>query len=470
LKKIFVSVKPALLAVWLALIFTLYLSPSKYVAGDVLVALMLLGFVTVLGVGKSGVIDGIKHLIPLLLLLLYVIGFDAVNQTISSLDYTTELLMGFVSFLSLYVISRAANAQTFKILMFGVFILPGLVHLAYMWLDIYLAINDGKIHFETSSKQGLLEEIKNVPRVGRRYLSIALVHTLIGCLLVVKMSSDSWLKNMIYALAILATLSLGVLDARSAYASIAAGGILLVIFLAQTGAPFISKIAKGTKLSFKLISMALIISTAFLAYSAGKSRWIAMSYSSQAAINDVASSENDISTRPYVDRNFWDKPILDSRKCYLEGQFRCRVDQSAYLRLAWLIEGANSLVHHPFGIGYSDNYMGRLWGVEGDESKFQRIDSSLARNVVCFGVIGVILYAWFGWAIAGSARIALISTNGIQSQVVILMLMLIFICATRSVFDLMTLGAWRYLMALTGLFYGTLHSISRAVTVSDASR
>lgn len=464
------QVLSVVIAVWLAVIFTLYLAPSKHPMGDVLAALLLVCVVVVLGVRKSGCIDGVKHLGPLLLMLLYVFVLAVVNRQSSNLLYARELLAGFVPFLSLYAVFRFQNPLNLKILFVGVFILPGLVHLGYMWFDILTAFLSDEIFFQSNLKHGLLEDIKNAPRVGRRYLSIALVHVLFGCALLVKMSSHASWKRGGYGLSALAIFSLGVLDARAAYVSVGLGAVLLVLFVARNGAHFICKITDGASLSFKFLSIALIILTAVVAYSAGKSRWIAMSYSFQAAINDVFYGDDDVSARPYVDKMFWDLPIADPQKCYQEGQFRCRADQSAYLRLAWLMEGVRSLASHPFGVGYSSNYMGRLWGSEGDESKFQRIDSSLAEHIVWFGVIGLTFYTWFGWVIARSARTTLISSRDIQSQAIVLIALLIFVCAARGVFDLITEGAWRYLMALVGLYYGTIHSISTKRASNFATR
>ena len=456
-------------AIGLSLIFTLYLAPSKYFTADLLAAVLLVIALGAFGLRRSGVMGGIKLLAPLLVMLLYVIGFAAVNQQSSNLLYASELIAGFLPFLLLYVVFRAATYSGLKILIVGVFILPGLIHLGYMWFDIFSAFVDGEILFRTSSKQGLLEEVKNVPRVGRRYLSIVLVHMLFGCALIMKMSRHALWKKVAYGLGVLAVLSLGVLDARAAYVSIGLGGVLLMLFFVRCVVPFLREIIGGASLLIKLISLAVMISMACMAYSAGKSRWNAMFYSFQAAITDVSSGNRDVSERPFVDKMFWDQPIADPRKCYLEGQFRCRVDQSAYLRLAWFVEGVKSIVNHPFGIGYSNNYMGRLWGVEGDEDKFQRIDSSFAEHVVCFGIVGVFLYAYFGWTVAASARSAFNSTKEFWSQIVILVVMLIFVSGVRGMFDLITEGAWRYLMALIGLYYGMLHSISYGDALSNSS-
>lgn len=106
----------------------------------------------------------------------------------------------------------------------------------------------------------------------------------------------------------------------------------------------------------------LVVGAATLETSAGKNRWVAMTYSFKAAAHDDFDESSNPAARPYIDKTNWNAPIENIDKCYLEGHFRCKVDQSAYLRMAWLLEDERSLIEHPFGIGYSDDYMGRLRG------------------------------------------------------------------------------------------------------------
>lgn len=70
------QVPPAAGAIWLSLIFTLYLAPSKYFTADLLAAVLLVITLAVLGLRRSGVMAGIKPLAPLLAMLLYVVVLD----------------------------------------------------------------------------------------------------------------------------------------------------------------------------------------------------------------------------------------------------------------------------------------------------------------------------------------------------------------------------------------------------------
>ena len=119
---------------------------------------------------------GIKPLAPLLVMSFYVVVLDlSRGAEPGAVSYMRELLIGFVPFLLLYVMFRNQAPSQVPMLAVAVFLAPGLVHLAFMYLDIFLAVQHGDVPFLSSSKHGLPEYIKEVPRVGRRYLSLALL-------------------------------------------------------------------------------------------------------------------------------------------------------------------------------------------------------------------------------------------------------------------------------------------------------
>lgn len=181
-----------------------------------------------------------------------------------------------------------------------------------------------------------------------------------------------------------------------------------------------------------------------------------MSDSFAAAAHDVFDSEVEMAQRPFVNESYWSAPIVDIDTCYLEGHFRCRIDQSAYLRMAWLLSGMQSLINHPWGIGYSADYMARLWGVAGEKGKYQRSDSFLVEHIVSFGLVGIVLYAWLLWGLLRSLRCAIRTDNA--TVVLVAVCGIICICVGRALVDVFTEGLWRYLMALLGMYYGLLHS------------
>ncbi|WP_343583157.1 hypothetical protein [Herbaspirillum sp.] len=450
---------PAMSGAALSVIFTLYLAPSKYFAADLLAALFLIICLGIFGFRRSGIMIGCKHLAPLLAMLLYVAVLALANGTEDGAQaYIKELMFGFIPFLLLYVVFRNQAPKQIPVLLLAVFLIPGIVHLAFMYLDIFVAAQKGNIPFSSPFKQGLLEYIKNAPRVGRRYLSWALLHLLCAGWLMTLPPKHVTTKYLAWGVIGLSILSLALLDARAAYVSVAIGGMFLTLAIGPSRAWLRLKPFRPTGSGRVLLACFFIIVIG-VGYSAGKSRWVAMSYSFEAAAHDVFDSDVKLSQRPFVDESFWSAPIKDINTCYREGHFRCKVDQSAYLRMAWVLTGMQSLLNHPFGIGYSDDYMGRLWGVAGELDKFQRGDSFLIQHVVSFGVFSLLFYALLIWGVLHSIRRAV--QTGYASIALVTVCGIILVCTGRGLVDVFSEGLWRYFMALLGMYYGLLHSTVR---------
>jgi hypothetical protein len=450
----------AALALSLSIIFTLYLAPTpeKFEQADRLAALLLIPALGFYIRRLPRIVDGIKPLVPLIVFIGYLAlqAWVVVHGDDAGLRYVIQLVSGFVPYLLFYLIFRTLTKDQADILLIATLVIPGLVHVAYLYLDVFLAINGGEVAFLTSSKQGLLEYVKDSPRVGRRYVSMALLHLLCGGLLAAWYAKDSLLRQGAWILSGLSVLSLALLDARAAYATVLIAALLLA------GAVGTRQTFRSIKNAFhwhpkwKLVLAVFLVPLIALGYSAGKSRWIAMSYSIERAAHDVFDTKTPLSVRPYVDMTFWSDPIEDVEKCYLTGQFRCRVDQSAYLRMAWLLEGAQSLVSNPLGIGFSDDYMGNLWGVEGNSDKYQRVDSFLVEHIVSFGWPAILLYGWLFWGVVSAMRLAVRAGN--TRAATIMLCALVLTCAGRTLVDVFSEGLWRYMMALLGIYYGLLHA------------
>lgn len=441
-------------AIWLAVILVLYLAPTKYYTSDLLAAVSLIILLAALGLRRSGITGGIKPLAPLLVMLLYVfLLYLSTKAGPEAVFYMRELLIAFVPFLLLYVLFRNQAPSQMPMLAVAVFLLPGLVHLALMYYDIFLAVQRGDVPFMQSSKHGLLEYIKDAPRVGRRYLSLALLHLLCAGLMMAWHLRRALTRYWAWGLSSLSAVSLALLDARAAYASVIIGGLLMMAAVGPARAWQACRLVSWGRF---LLLVGLLIATAALGYNAGKSRWVAMSDSVAAAVYDVFDSEVELAQRPFVNESYWSEPIEDIDACYLEGHFRCKIDQSAYLRTAWLLWGLKSLVEYPLGIGYSSDYMGRLWGVAGIEGKYQRTDSFLVEQIVSFGLIGILPYALLVWGLLRSLRCAI--QEGNAPVVLVAVSGLILVCVGRALVDVFDKGLWRYLMALLGMYYGLLHS------------
>ena len=450
----------ALIAFGLSVIFTLYMAPTpaKFQTADMLAAVsLLLGMVTI-GVRRTQLVDAIKPIAPILVILAYMIAQFVLFGAIGNVPYIKQLLYGFVPYIFFYLLfrTRAQLVSHTPFFIMSLFILPGVVHVAYMYFDIGIAIRDELVSFVANSEHGLLESVKDSLRVGRRYGSVAMLHLLCGGLLMVCHFRVSPGRFWAWSLVGLSVLSLALLDARAAYCSLVIGGALMVASVGPMRAWLALRNILPAGLRFRLALVVLLAGVVAVGYSAGTSRWVAMSYSARAAVHDVFVSNEELARRPYVDAGYWKVPIEDVKKCYLEGYFRCKVDQSAYLRVAWMLEGLSAVIDHPFGIGYSDNYMGRIWGVEGDVGKYQRIDNFLVEQLVSFGIITVVLYGLLCCVLMCTLR--RVVRSGEATADLVLVCGLILACIGRGLIDVFSEGLWRYLMALLGLYYGLLHA------------
>ncbi len=451
----------ALIALWLSVVFVLYMAPTaaKYHAADMLAGLLLMLSLVAVSVRRLGLADATKPMLSLIAMLAYVIAQALVlgDGDGGGWSYIQEIMYGFIPYLLFYFLFRNQSVifRNSPLIIMAIFILPGLVHVAYMYFDIALALQKGG-EFTMSSKQGLLEYIKESPRVGRRYLSVAMLHLLCGGLLIAWYFRHRLGGYCAWFVVVLSVLSLALLVARAAYVSVIIGGLLMVYAVGPTRALQALRSFLPTGLWWKMLLTGLLAVAIAVGYSAGKSRWIAMSYSFQAAVHDVLDTQEELSQRPYISAEYWNAPIEDINTCYLEGHFRCKVDQSAYLRMAWLLVGLISVVEHPLGIGYSDNYMGRLWSVAGDEGKYQRTDSFLVEHIVSFGLAGITLYGLLFLRVLHTLRRSV--QSGEDSAAIVLVSTIILVCAGRCLVDVFTEGLWRYLMALFGMYYGLMHS------------
>lgn len=442
----------------LALIFTLYLAPTKHFAADFIVTILLLIALAVFGRRRSNINGVIRPLAPLLFMALYAVALDFYGQRQPGYAfYIRELLIGFAPFMLLYVIFRNQRSSDVTLLTVAVFFFPGFVHLTLMYWDIFLSIAQGQVPF--SAGQGWLEYIKETPRVGRRYLSMALLHLACGTVLIAWYLRHSPTKYWVWGLSSICVLSLALLDARAAYVSVIIGGALLLMVTGPTQAWKWPKTLLLRTLDWKIVRgglVCLVVGAIVVGYSAGKSRWVSMSYSFKAAAYDVFDSNEDLAERPYVSQAYWSAPIEDAEKCFSQGDFRCKVDQSAYLRMAWLLSGLKSVVNAPLGIGYTDDYMARLWNVAGQDNKYQKTDSLLVELMVTFGVPGILLYCLFFGELMRTCRGSVVS--GKATAAIVLVCGIILVCAARGLIDTLSEGLWRYLMALAGMFYGVVHS------------
>lgn len=279
-------------------------------------------------------------------------------------------------------------------------------------------------------------------------MSIGLTNMLLGSLILVVFRNGRK-PYFTYFLSFVALMSLVLIDARSACAAILVAFAMVYLVNWREVNKVVSRFALrgGQRWVVALLATVVLV----VAYDSGKSRWAYLGYSFSAAYGDVITSNQPVSQRPYVDKAYWSMPILNIDSCYANHECRCEVDQSAYFRLAGLLEGVKQAVLNPRGIGASDDYMGRIWGVEGDASKFQRTDSEFVFWLISFGFAGLLCYIFISLACLKSMHRksgASLEWAGIFLSVIVMTILI------RGIYDILDEGIWRCMMLLWGFAAG----------------
>ena len=441
--------------IFIAMVITLYLSPAKfkYFAADIIATVIVLGFLILNSKWKEKIGGFIKPVSPILALLAYAMLQDLVLSNKEGVTYFHDNIYSLIPYFMFYILFKNVDDLNLPSMVLAVLIVPGLVHVGYMYFDIYIKIQNETIILGENGL-GFMENIKEAPRVGRRYVSMALLHMLCGAILI-KFTPFSPLVKLWGSIFLwLGIFSLALLDARAAYVSVFLACLLLLITIGPQHTWIFCKMIIPNGVKKRAAIVIIILTVLAIGYDAGKSRWHSMAYSIKTAAHDVYDDTQKKEDRHYVSSEYWNEPIDD--KCFSEINFRCSVDQSAYLRFSWLITGLQSLIINPFGLGYSNEYFGHLWGVLGDKNKYQQGDSFLSQHIVSFGVPGVsilmVLVLMILWEMRNNVRtgpmnIYLLGIGG-----------LLIICVCRALVDVLNEGLWRYFMALLGMFYGLAHS------------
>lgn len=457
-----------LLNIILLLVFSgvlvVYTAPTKHKYGDALVFVYLIGSViwrfSRLKVSLASInavlnaADSTKNILVEVFKWHSALFFQAVlflclwgGGIESEREFICKILWGVLAYIAAFSFSARFGIAEVGRFAGGALVAAGSVHLLYMCLDIWMAYSDGRLAFVGDPRWGVLEGIKDIPRVGRKHLSIAMVNLIAGSLILVALIPK--IRFYFYFLAAVAAIALVVVDARSAYVSIFMAFIVVCLIKRRNVfALLIGRRLSGVKLMAVLSVMVLL---SVMAYESGKSRWGFMAYSFEKAYEHVFVSTDPVAWRPYVDKEFWFTPISSTYDCYTNHEFRCEADPSAYLRMAWLLDGVKQVIANPYGVGGSSNYMGRIWGVEGDESKFQRVDSEFILFIVSYGVAGLFFYLMMFWSamllICRSSRVNIDWEVVLLSSVVLTFLV-------RGVFDTLSDGLWQCMLVLWGVTSG----------------
>jgi len=437
---------PALSA--LAVVMTLYFAPTKDTSANWLVLLLGVGiFVTHRAQWPR--LAMLRPLVPLALLAAYAILLDWLNPGADATPLLLRLAIGaavYAVFHGLFASLRLARRYLWLLFLFGA---PALVHLMYMYVDIAV--------WGTAQDGVSLEYAKDAPRIGRRYLSHALIPLLFATwLLGPRLRPARWLPVVFLVGVGFPILSLALLDARAAYVAIlGALGVAMVI------APLRRALGRSLRLwqlrvpGFHSLALLLLLATVLVAYAAGQSRWSAMGQSFFAALTDVRSGgATGAKKPPFADAGYWSRSI--EVRC-AENPTRCHVDQSMYLRTAWILHALRQLQRHPFGVGQQADLMS--FGISREPGAADRSNNTAGDNFVieaglAFGYVGLALYAWFWWIVIRRGVAAVVDHR--RKALYTLLTLLIGIGILRGFVDVMSFGLWYYWMGLVGVLYGCL--------------
>ncbi len=435
---------------FMAIIVALYLSPGKDLIADAVVVLAMC-LVVLCCHFKGHLRDFLFFIGALVLLILSFLIYRKEFQIAYRLEGVEQVVMGAVVLFLFYKIFRGDVLLNKSYALIFILLIPSLVHLFYLYYDMINALYQWDLGRVDSAGRGFLEYLKDTPRVGRRYASLAMVQLLFVAVMIFLSKKSSLHGKVSIALCGLSVFALLLLDARSAYVSILLAFLMPLVCVPNIRRGFFCQL-RGLSVNSKILLTISILMVGLVGFNTGKSRWNALSYSVSVAYADVFNKEEGLKLNdlPYVSSLFWDKPIDDPYRCMAAREFRCVVDQSAYLRSAWLLVGFKSLWERPFGVGYSKDYMARLWELDGEIGVYQRNDSTLVELAVCYGVLGVLAYLA---VVIIVLRLIKRGSDAKQPMFSMLLGILILSILCRGFYDLISEGIFKYLMALIGIYF-----------------
>ena len=443
----------------MAAAITLYLAPTKDTEATLLVALLGAGSLLVLPAGRA---DGraLGLLWPLAVLTGYGMLLAAVHPQADAQPLVLRLALSVLVFGVFYRGFAGLRIGRRYVWLVFLFAAPAVVHLLYMSFDIAVWAMHQKVVY--------IEHVKDVPRIGRRYLSHALAPLPLAVWLVGARIRPARHLPLVFLVGVaLPVLALALLDARAAY--LALGGAVVMVILVR---PLRQAFAQAARLwqrrlpNVHILLLAVLLGSAALAYASGKPRWEALAGSFVAALTDVHAWTGDTTERPpFADTGYWSRSAEE--RCTVN-QARCEVDQSVYLRTAWMLHAWGQLAEHPFGVGLRPDLM-RLEG-PGPSDGIDRSDNTAGDNFLietglAFGWVGLGLYGIFWWRILRTGTLA--AARGRRRGIHALMTVVVGMVVLRSFVDVLSFGLWYYWIAMVGVLYGCVAQDSPRLPTSS---
>jgi hypothetical protein len=439
----------------LSIVITLFLSPEKYYYGLGFLA-FLLAFNLKIIFKLENYLAPIKFYSPLIILFIYYLFIQKFYNLNQSSVINERYILGFIIFIAFYLLNTSKNYSNFYLII-SFFIVPAAIHLIYMYIDV-LNFFEAKNYIE-------LIDIKNVPRVGRRYLSTVLLSALLTSSAIVLIRTQRGLPIFPYCFCVFSLLSLGLLDTRASYVALFLSLFFLIFVknLRALAGQAWKIYAKEIPL-FPLINTIVLVLFIFLALSSGSERWsrfigtTAYVFQSQAetSADKIASSQinnENILNKP----EGWNSNLSpeEIKRCMRNNELRCVVEQSVYLRLTRLIEAINIVKIFPFGVGYREEFYESLNSneliISGIKVRGGGLgDNLLVENIISFGYIGVLLMMIFCGHIIYLSIVRKTLTN--ERVYCAIFSFVLFSCIVRMHIDGFALGLWGYFNALLGIF------------------
>lgn len=421
-------------------------SPTKEHAGLIFLTSAMIFFIyvereTEVGNWFGQVSKLAKMFFPIFLLIIYACLLALVDPAKSPnvWSFSLWLLVGFYCFATAYfVFSKTKRLHMNTIIFF--LLLPGIVQLLVYGYDVFLAYMHGKV--------ANINQVKDVARVGRKFVSLALVELFFLALITINLFKYRGYSISSLLLLTLSLTAIASLDARAEYFALIV--VLIVILsigpLRKLVNKSLSKLAPNPFRSYVFFGIILTIAIT-TAVMAGNDRLKVFFISIGSAFN---SSYGVIR---WADPQYWET-VEDKDK------FRHVVDSSAYLRMSWMRYGLEKFTTSPMGIGVNQYPLEELLlqdfpelGKKGELYKKSEFHSALVDMAVCMGVPGLLLTGWFFFQILANGFSSLRSSNQ-ESLLVIVSCLILVGCLARLIVDGLNEGWWYYIMVVAGTLVG----------------
>ncbi|MDB5764018.1 MAG: hypothetical protein JWQ21_3013 [Herminiimonas sp.] len=380
------------------------------------------------------------------LLLLPVIGALLIFRGADSTEYAVfvrQFLIGLLCYFGCYWLIGRFRRELGDNRLIYLLLLPGIFHISLFVVDLMQAYGNGAFDIPD-----YLFYIKDIPRAGRKYLTIALTSLIVFALLGSACASKK-MKASLLLLFPVAAFSFALLDTRAAQfaVGVAISATFLIPWLRKAFAAQATRIIYPRIFLVAYLAGVLIVSIA-IGYSSGKYRWSQFNLSVISAIKGPHDANLDPGEDAWVHSSYWRNNSCVGR------ELRCSVDSSAYLRTSWLLFGLRGVLNHPFGLGANRKPLSALFLAENpsaglDDIALKDSHSGLLDLAICFGLPGTICFLWFSLKILNLGRTRIKDNS---DRVLLLGIYLIFIiCLARFLVDSFTDGLGFYLMSTAGM-------------------